>query len=40
MCDMFLSLKATYFTGYADDNTLFVVRDKIAHVIKALKEIG
>ena len=40
MCDMFLILKATYFTGYADDNTPFVVRDNIADVIKALEEIG
>ena len=40
MCDMFLILKATYFTGYTDDNTSFVVRDNIADVIKALEEIG
>ena len=40
MCDMFLILKGTYFTGYADDNTPFVVRDNIANVIKALEEIG
>ena len=40
MCDMFLILKATYFTGYADDNTPFMVRDSIADVIKALEEIG
>ena len=40
MCDMFLILKATYFTGYADDNTPFVVRDNIVDVIKALEEIG
>ena len=40
MCDMFLILKATYFTGYADDNTPFVVRDNIKDVIKALEEIG
>ena len=39
MCDMLLILKATYFTGYAD-NTPFVVRDNIAHVIKALEDIG
>ena len=36
---MLLILKATYFTRYAD-NTPFVVRDNIAHVIKALEEIG
>ena len=40
MCDMFLILKATYFTGYADHNTPFVVRDNIANVIKTLEEIG
>ena len=40
MCDMFLVLRGTYFTGYADDNAPFVVRDNIADVIKALEEIG
>ena len=40
MCDMFLILKATYYIGYADDNTPFVVRDNIADVIKTLEEIG
>ena len=39
MCDMFLILKATYFTGYADDNTPFALRDNIADVTKALEEI-
>ena len=39
MCDMFLILKGTSFTGYADDNTPFVVRDNITDVIKALEEI-
>ena len=37
---MFLILKATYFTGYADKNIPFVVRDNIADVIKSLEEIG
>ena len=37
---MFLILKGTYFTGYADDNTSVVVRDNITDVIKALEEIG
>ena len=32
-------LKATYFTGYANNNTPFVVRDNITDVIKALEEI-
>ena len=40
LCDIFLILKDKYFTGYADDNTPFVVRDNIADVIKALEEIG
>ena len=40
MCDMFLILKATYFTGYTDDNTPFVVRNNIVDVVKALEEIG
>ena len=40
MCDMFLILNTTYFTGYADDNTQFVVRDNIADVTKALEEMG
>ena len=39
MCDMFLILKGTYFTGYAYDNTSFVVTDNIKDVIKALEEI-
>ena len=30
MCGIFLILKATYFTGYADDNTPF--RDNITDV--------
>ena len=40
MCDMFLMLDATYFTGFADNKTSFEVRDNLAHVIKALEEIG
>ena len=39
MCDMFLILKFTYFTGYADDNT-FVTKDNTADVIKGLEEIA
>ena len=38
MCDMFL--KGTYFTGYANDSTPFVVRDNIRDVIKTLDEVG
>ena len=37
---MFLFLHETQFTGYADDNTPFVVRDNIPDVISALEEIG
>ena len=40
MCGMLLILKGTCFTGYADDNTPFVVRDNITDVIKALEELG
>ena len=40
MCDMFLISEGTCFTGYADDNTPFVVRDNTADVIRALEEIG
>ena len=40
MWDMFLILNTTYFTGYADHNTSFVVRDNIVVVIKALEKIG
>ena len=40
ICDMFLALKGTYFTGYADDNTPFVLRDNMTNVIKALEELG
>ena len=39
MCDMFLILKCTYFIGYVDYNTPFVVRDNIKNVIKASEEI-
>ena len=40
MCDIFLILNTTYFTGYTDDNTSLVVKDNISDVIKALEEIG
>ena len=40
MCDMFLILKTTSFTVYADDNTPFVVRENTTNVIKALDDIG
>ena len=36
---MFLILKTTYFTNYADDNTPFAARDNITDVVKALEEI-
>ena len=37
---MFLFLHEAQFTGCADDNTPFVVRDNIPYVILALEEIG
>ena len=37
---MFLFSHEAQFTGYADDNTPFVVRDNIPDVISALEEIG
>ena len=40
VCDLFLILKVTYFTGYAHDNTPFVIRYNIADVIKASEKIG
>ena len=40
ICDMFLFLYETQFTGYTDDKTPFVVRDNIPDVISALDEIG
>ena len=39
MRDMFLILKTTIFTGYAD-NTLFVVRENTTNVSKALEDIA
>ena len=36
MCDKFLILKATSFTGYTDNNTPFVVIDNTTNVIKTL----
>ena len=38
MCDMFLILKATYFTSYLDDSTPVVVRGNIEDFIKALEK--
>ena len=39
MCDMFLILKTTYFTGYAGDNTPFVVIDNMTDVVKVVEKI-
>ena len=39
MCDMFLILKTTSFSGYADDKTPFVVRENTTNVIKAIEDI-
>ena len=36
----FLILKTTSFTGYADDNTPFVVRENTTNVTKALEDTG
>ena len=33
-------LKTTSFTGYAGDNTPFVVRDNTTNIVKALEEVG
>ena len=38
--DMFLFLHEAQFTGYADDNTLFLVRNSIKDEVSALEEIG
>ena len=40
MCGMFLILKTIGFTGYADDNTPFVVRENTTNVIRVLEDIG
>ena len=40
MCDMFLILKTTSFTGYADDNNPSVIRGNINNTIKAFEDIG
>ena len=40
MCDIFLVLNTTFFTGYADGSSPFVVRDNIPDVRKALEEVS
>ena len=40
ICDMFLILKTTRFTGYADENTPFVVRENTTNFINAREDIG
>ena len=40
MCNTFLFLHQAQFTGYADGNTPFVVRNNITEMISALEEIG
>ena len=40
ICDMFLILRTTSFTGYMDDNTPFVVKENTTNVIKILEDIG
>ena len=39
ICDILLFLRETQFTGYADGNITFVVRDNIPDVMSALEEI-
>ena len=36
MCHMFLTLKSLYVTGYGDDNKIFMIRNNITDMIKAL----
>ena len=40
MCDIYLIIKTASFTGYADDNTPFAVRENKNNVIKTLEDIG
>ena len=40
MCDIFLFLYESQFSGFSDDNTSFVVRGNITDVISASEEIG
>ena len=40
MCDMFLILKAVYFTGYDDNNTHFAVIDNNKDLIQSLEMVG
>ena len=40
MCDIYLIIKTTSLTGYADDNIPFVVRENKNNVIKTLEDIG
>ena len=39
MCDILFVTEKTYFTGYADDNTPFWVRDNAKDVIKTFEEV-
>ena len=40
ICDMFLIVKTTSFSCYADDNTPSAVRENTTTVVKALEDIG
>ena len=40
MCDIFLIIKTTGFTGYVDNNNPFVVRENKTNAIKTLEDIG
>ena len=38
LCDLFLIMKETSFTSYADDNTPYVTVENLYEVIKSLEE--
>ena len=38
LCDLFLIMKETSFTSYADDNTPYVTAENLYEVIKSLEE--
>ena len=40
VCNMFLILKAVYFTTYTDDDSLFAGTDNIKDVIQSLQEVS
>ena len=40
LCDMFSTLKAVCFTGYADNNAAFAIADNIKDAARSLEEVG